>query len=113
MFKGGIMKVGEGNSPKPITASTPENDLKSSAIQFKKSFEEYQKVPDSKKHAMDRMQREIGLMDASSVAATKKEVRVQEQKVSFDFQIFQKNPSKENAAILEHDLNTLRESLER
>lgn len=108
-----MVKVGEGGGA-PKSAPMPEKELKNSVAHFKKAFSEYQKeMADAQKtRAMEQMQKQISIMDIAGENVKRKETRVQEQKVSSDFQAFQQDPSEENAAILEHDLNTLRESLE-
>lgn len=107
-----MTKVGEGSSY-PIPHK-PEEELKKSTSNFKKYLDEFHKAEeqDSKQHAIDRMGTEMTLMDVAGQSASKKEVRVQEGKVSDDFKAFQEDPSESNSQVLQHDLNTLRESLE-
>ena len=108
-----MTKIGEG-SYQPPEIPKPENELKSSAMQFKTLMEEYKNADEdkAKKHLVDRMGKEMSLMDAAAQGSSKKEIRVQEEKVSDDFKNFQQNPSSPVSETLEHDLNTLRESLE-
>lgn len=108
-----MVNLDESSRQKPLS-SAPEKDLKTSTMQFQKAFKDYQteEADDQKKHALDRMKNQLSLMDLAGKSSNKKEVRVQEQKVAFDFQVFKENPTDQNTEILDHDLNTLRESLE-
>lgn len=109
-----MTKIGEYSHSMPGKPVNPEKDMVESARKFRQAMDHFHTTNDvdSKKHDMDSMVREMHLMDDLSHFVNKKETRVQEEKVSKDFSIYHLNPSKENYNALEHDLNTLRESLE-
>jgi len=107
-----MTKIGEGkfHPPEP---QKPEQDLKACAEKFRKYLGDYKlaDTPTDKKLAQERMKSELSLMDLAAENA-KKKTRVQEQKVAKDFKFFEVNPSPTNLEALEHDLNTLKESLD-
>lgn len=108
-----MTKVGEGSTG-PVKPPSPEEELKKSVGNFKQYMKEYNDsdMPDDKQHSIDQMASEMTLMDVAGQSATKKEIRVQEQKVAKDFEAFQENPNDTNSNVLQHDINTLGESLE-
>ncbi len=107
------MKVGE-TSGQPGQPINPNKEMVEAARNFRQYLDDYNNTRDNsvKKHDMDKMVREMHLMDDLSKFVDRKETRNIEQKVSKDFSIYHQNPSKENYNVLEHDLNVLRESLE-
>jgi|GEM_PF-5464269 len=106
------MKVGEGKNPAPSGGPNPAADLQKGIQTFRQCLREHEKAMTSeeKGNSQRRMQSTMSIMDFAA-QGMKKETRVQEQKVRKDYDVFQQNPSKDNASILEHDLNTLNESL--
>lgn len=109
-----MAKIGEFSGHIPQEHPDPKKEMVEAARNFRQYLDDFNTTKDEevKKHDMDRMVREMHLMDDLSKFVDKKETRVQEQRVSKDFSLYHQNPSNENYNVLEHDLNVLRESLE-
>ncbi|HSW73504.1 MAG TPA: hypothetical protein VLG44_08890 [Chlamydiales bacterium] len=107
------MKVGV-SSGLPHEPVKPNKAMVEAARNFRESLDNFNNTKDNKvkKHDMDRMVREMDVIESLGQSIDRKETRVLAQKVSKDFILYHKNPSKENYNVLEHDLNVLRESLE-
>jgi len=106
-----MAKIGEG---RPEMPKQPEHmaEMQKCVRHFREHLKEYDKAATERDKAIakDRMSGELSLMDVVA-AELKKETRVQEGKLSQDFQVFEKNPSENNRDVLEQDLTTLDESL--
>ena len=109
-----MTKVGEGKF-QPPQKPNPEAELKRCAGNFKEYLNQYDRAKNTRDKTLinDKMESELSLMDVAANGASKKEVRVQEQKVAEDFMKFRANPTGENRAALEQDIDTLNESLEK
>jgi len=107
------MKVGE-SSGLPHEPVKPNMEMVEAARNFRESLDNFNNTKDKKvkQRDMDRMVREMDVINSLGKSLDRKETRVLAQKVSRDFSIYHQNPSKENYNVLEHDLNVLRESLE-
>lgn len=107
-----MAKIGD-TSPVPKQPD-PNQEMKQCSKNFQRYFNDYKhaKTEKDRKLAEDRMENELSLMDLAAQGIRKKEARVQEEKLSSDYEVFRENPSKDNEAVIDHDLNTLNESLE-
>jgi len=106
-----MTKVGEGKIPEEPTEATYRAALNQNVAKFQNALESYQESTDAneKMRLKEIMNQQLGLIKSSIQEIKRSGIYNQDVKVETDYQKFIANPSAENTAALEHDLQTLKE----
>jgi hypothetical protein len=106
-----MTKIGEGKTPEEPTIATYRANLEQSAVKFENALESYQMSTDyeEKLRLKEIMNQQLALIKSSVEEIKQGGIYKEQVKVETDYQKFMENPSAENTAALEHDLQTLRD----
>ncbi len=107
-----MTKIGEGKTPAPEpTVKTYQKALEESAGKFENALQSYQVADDTDQRMALKsiMDQQLALIRSAVQEIKRGGMYKEEVLVESDYQKFVNNPSPENIAALEHDLQTLRD----
>lgn len=107
-----MTKIGEGKTPsQEPTIKTYQRQLEQSAAKFENALQSYQTAsnPQEKEQLKNLMEQQLGLIRSAVQEIKRGGMYKQDVLVDSDYQRYMQNPSPENIAALEHDLQTLRD----
>ena len=106
-----MTKVGEGKTPEEPSVASYRAALNQNVAKFQNALDSYQESTDAteKLRLKEIMNQQLGLIKSSIQEIKQAGIYNQDVKVENDYKNFIANPSAENTAALEHDLQTLKE----
>jgi hypothetical protein len=106
-----MTKIGDGKPPEEPTIATYRANLEQSAVKFENALQSYQTSNDTedKLRLKEVMNQQLALIQSAVREIKQKGIYKEQVDVATDYKRFIENPSDENTAALEHDLQTLRD----